>query len=163
MHAIMARRDLIASTSLAHDLTEDFGRSQQCGQRLRRDPAPAWRRLRGTAIGLVRNAPERPTQATCSIGECDALMRPPRSHDRGQHQCASRDGAGVLPREGVALCRRRSSTVNIGVSRIRIRAIASLSVRTQVPFLSVPTMRVIPSPMACPPRIESGRDVNSTR
>jgi hypothetical protein len=41
MHAITARRGLIASTSLAHGLTKDFGRSQQCGQRLRRDPQHA--------------------------------------------------------------------------------------------------------------------------
>jgi hypothetical protein len=111
MHAITARRGLIAATSLAHGLSENLSRSQhECGQRLRRDPEHTWRRLRGKAIGIVRNAPERRPQATRAVGECDALMRPPtlspashlehrRGHDRGQHQCASRDGAGVRPRE----------------------------------------------------------------
>jgi hypothetical protein len=113
MHAITARRGLMAATSLAHGLSEDLSRSQhEYGQRLRRDPEHTWRRLRGKAIGIVRNAPERPPQATRSVDECDAPMRPPtlspashlenrhrRGHDRGQHQCASRDGAGVLPRE----------------------------------------------------------------
>jgi len=109
MHAITARRGLIAATALAHGLSEDLSRSQQCRQRLQRDPEHTWR-LRGKAIGIVRNAPERPPQATRSVGECDALMRPRtlspashlehrRGHDRGQHQCASRDGAGVLPHE----------------------------------------------------------------
>jgi hypothetical protein len=105
MHSITARRGLIAATSLVHGLSENLSRGQhECGQRLRRDPEHTWRRLRCKAIGIVPNAPER------SIGECDALMRPPtlspasylehrRGHDRGQHQCASRDGAGVCPRE----------------------------------------------------------------
>jgi hypothetical protein len=113
MHAITARRGLTAATSLAHGLSEDLSRSQhECGQCLRRDPEHTWRGLRGQAIGVVRNAPERLPQATRSVGECDALMRPPtlspashlenrhrHGHDRGQHQCASRDGAGVRPRE----------------------------------------------------------------
>jgi hypothetical protein len=110
MPAITAWRGLIAAASLAHGLSEDLSHSQQCGQRLQRDPEHTWRRLRGQAIGIVRNAPERPPQATRSVDECGALMRPPtlspashlehrRGHDRGQHECASRDGAGVLPRE----------------------------------------------------------------
>jgi hypothetical protein len=108
MHAITAQRGLIAATSLAHGLSEDLSRSQQCGQRLQqcgqrrqRDPEHTWRRLRGEAIGIVRNAPERSPQTTRSIDECDALMRPPtlspvshlehrRGHDRGQHQCRRR-------------------------------------------------------------------------
>jgi hypothetical protein len=35
-------------------------RLQQCNQRLQRDPEHTWRRLHGKAIGIVRNAPERP-------------------------------------------------------------------------------------------------------
>jgi hypothetical protein len=115
MHATTARRDLVASTSLVHDLGEDLSRSQhECRQRLRRDPEHTWRRLRGKEIGIVRNAPERPPQATRSVDQCGALMRPPtlspashlenrdhrRSHDRGQHQRASRASAGVVPHCG---------------------------------------------------------------
>jgi|RhiMetdeSRZDD1v2_1073273.scaffolds.fasta_scaffold170952_5 hypothetical protein len=144
MHAITARRGLMAATSLAHGLSENLSRGQhECDQRLRRDPEHTWRRLRGKAIGIVRDAPERPPQATRSVGECDALMRPPtlspaahlenrhrRRHDGGQHQCASSaptcSRARCFP--SVALCRRRSSSVNTAVTRIRIRAISWLSV-----------------------------------
>jgi hypothetical protein len=181
MHAITAPRGLMAATSLAHGLIEDLSRRQhECDQRRRRDPEHTGRRLRGKAIGIARDAPERPPQATRSVGECDALMRPPtlspasdlenrrrRGHDRGQHQCASRDGASVRPREVLPIGCVVSPAIELGQHCGDLGSHPRNLLAERPHPSAFPVGRDYASHSfahdTSSSRIESGRDVNSTR